>query len=139
MSVHILRLLSRFLAIAWTIVLTVMLLQAELKPLIPTGIPPAPPSIERELLFSLLHVIAFGLLFGLWVLSFIEQVPLKRLLLVCFICLLLYGIGIELIQAQSAAGRSAQITDILANGLGMGLAAYGYIYFFSRFNQKQLA
>lgn len=38
------------IALAWTIYLCILLVQPEQQPLIPTTLPPGPPSFERELL-----------------------------------------------------------------------------------------
>jgi VanZ family protein len=113
------------LAITWTLCLTVLLLQPELNPVIPTGIQPAPPSLEREILFTIAHLIFFGITALLWSFALKKDLALAMALLIAGLFLVSYGFVTELAQG-TVAGRTPQISDILANttGICIGLALF---------------
>jgi VanZ family protein len=113
------------LALAWTLYLTILLLQPELHPIIPTGIPTAPPSFEREVFFTVVHLVFFGITAVLWAFALEKEMSLTMALLIVAIFLLSYGFVIELAQG-TVQGRSPQIWDILADivGVSLGLALF---------------
>lgn len=119
------RILRWVLALSWTFYLTVLLLQPEMNPVIPTGIPTAPPSFEREILFTIAHLIFFGLTALFWCLALEKELSPTMALLIAALFLCSYGFVTELAQA-TVPGRSPQLGDILANitGIGIGLALY---------------
>lgn len=113
------------LALAWTFFLTVLLLQPEVNQIIPTGIAPAPPSFEREALFTVAHLICFSLTALLWGFALSKDVPLTMSLVIAAVFLLSYGFVTELAQGN-VAGRSPQLGDIVANitGIVIGLSLF---------------
>ncbi len=115
--------LNKFLiwicAIGWTIFLSILLLQPEAQPIIPTGVRPAPPSLEREILFSSIHIVAMCFTSLIWCLTLNIRTN-KFGFLTLAIVLVAYGLGIEYLQGN-VAGRTAQWWDMLANGIGLGL------------------
>jgi VanZ family protein len=109
----------------WTIFLTILLLQPEAQPIIPTGIPPAPPSFERELFFSSLHFLFFGITALLWCISISNYFELPLTLLSVALFIASYGLVTEFAQMM-IPGRGTQIWDMAANILGvmLGIAVY---------------
>ncbi|MEL6524894.1 MAG: VanZ family protein [Chloroflexota bacterium] len=119
-------------AISWTIFLSILLLQPSAQPVINTGVQGAPPSFERELLFSTGHVLTFGFTFLLWCWALALRIQ-WQLVALCAV-LMLYGVLAEQVQS-TVPGRSAQWWDMLANGLGV-LIAYGTWHAYERFDAK---
>ncbi|MEL6405047.1 MAG: VanZ family protein [Chloroflexota bacterium] len=119
-------------AIGWTIFLSILLLQPSAQPVINTGVQGAPPSFERELLFSTGHVLTFGFTFLLWCWALALRIQ-WQLVALCAV-LMLYGVLAEQVQS-TVPGRSAQWWDMLANGLGV-LMAYGAWHAYERFDAK---
>jgi VanZ family protein len=119
------RILRWAFALVWTFYLTVLLLQPEMQPIIPTGIQPAPPSFEREILFTIAHLIFFSLTAIFWCLALEKELSLSMALLIAAIFLCSYSFVTELAQA-TVPGRSPQIGDMLANltGICIGLALF---------------
>jgi VanZ family protein len=113
------------LALVWTFYLTVLLLQPELKPIIPTGIPSAPPSLEREIEFTIAHLIFFSLTAIFWCRALETELSLTMTLLLAVIFLFSYSFVTELAQS-TVPGRTVQIGDVLANitGISIGLALF---------------
>lgn len=107
------------ITITWTIFLSILLLQPENQPIIPTGVQPAPPSLSREILFSSVHIIAMSLTALLWCFAFnIRDSTFGVVSLI--IVLVSYGLVVEYLQG-SVPGRTAQWWDMLANSMGIGL------------------
>lgn len=113
------------IALAWTLYLTILLLQPELQQLIPTGIPPAPPSLEREIFFTVMHLFFFGTTAVLWCFALEKELAPTMALLIAAIFLLSFGFVTELAQG-TVAGRTPQMGDMLANitGVCLGLALF---------------
>jgi VanZ family protein len=114
------------ITLIWTAFLTVLLLQPEVQQIIPTGIPPAPPTLEREIFFTIAHLAFFGLTAVLWSFALSKDLPLPMTLLIAALFLLSYGFVSELAQGN-VAGRSPQIGDMLANATGICLGL-GFFY-----------
>lgn len=122
------------ITLLWMVALTIVLLQPIDQQIIPTGVKPAPPSFMRELFFSTVHGIAFGITAILWTWTLHNHIPLRRAMWSAVILLFFYGLSTEWIQSQSP-GRSAQLIDVLANVLGSVIGAwliYGWITNFLR-------
>jgi len=105
------------LASLWTLFLTIYLLQPENQPVIPQPIPTAPPSFQREVLFTSLHLITFGFTAWLWCFA-LAKTALNESLWLVAIVLLGYGLSIEFIQSN-IPGRNTQVWDMVANGVGI--------------------
>ena len=111
------------IAIGWTALLFILLVQPDDQRLIETGIPRGPNTIERELFFTAMHLLAFGLTCGLWHRLLLRYAPLESsLLCACGISLALGGLT-EMLQAFSPE-RYPSLGDLAANCAGTLLAAW---------------
>ncbi len=110
------------LAIGWSLLLSVLLLQGEAHPLIDLGLPRGDNTLLRELAFSTLHLLAFGatLLCWHWALPRGWH-GRSRLVAACFITLSL-GIATEILQGYTL-DRHASWLDLVANISGALIAA----------------
>lgn len=120
---------NRFLrwgfVLAWTLFLTVLLIQPSAQQIIPTGIPEAPPSFEREVFFTCIHLLFFGFTAVLWCFALEKELLPTMTLLIAAIVLLSYGFVMEYAQG-TIPGRTPQWNDIVANitGVVLGLAFF---------------
>lgn len=103
-------------ALGWTTLTLVTLLQSSSQPVIGPAAPPGPPPLERELLLTFGHIIAFSILTALWwwALSVVFN-PRTALVLAVLIALTL-GTLTELAQA-AVPDRSASWEDLAVNWL----------------------
>lgn len=105
-------------ALFWTVWIGILLVQPERQPLIYTGIPPAPSTLEREILFTTAHIIAFIALTGLWRWALLAHLsPLKALMAAAGFALV-FGAVTEWLQ-NFAPDRHASMIDLAANVLGV--------------------
>jgi VanZ family protein len=111
------------MALAWTVWISIILIQPESQPVIDIGVRPAPPSLEREIVFTTLHIIAFSLMTGLWWWAFYERWPLKRALIAAVILAIIMGAFTESMQSF-APDRYPSWNDFIANFTGALLTAY---------------
>jgi VanZ family protein len=113
------------IALAWTLYLTILLLQPELQPILPTGLPPAPPSLEREIFYTSMHLLFFGITAVLWCFALEKDLSLVMVMLIAALFLVSFGFVTELAQG-TVAGRTPQVSDMLANitGVCLGLALF---------------
>ena len=125
------------IAIIPTMLLTVLLLQPENQPIIPTGVQPAPPSLGREILFSTMHVLTFAFTAWLWCFALNITADSKPQLIILVICLLAYGLSVEYLQS-SVPGRTAQWWDMLANSIGIISACFIWIWFQKRIERQKI-
>ncbi len=109
------------LAIGWSLLLTLLLLQPEADPLIDLGLPGGQ-SLGREILFSALHLLAFALTCFLWFWTLRSSLPLRGSLLAAVLIALALGIGTEALQSLTL-DRHASVFDLLANIGGVLTAA----------------
>ena len=108
-------------AIIFTLLLTLLLLQPEADPLIDLGLPGGQ-SLWREILFSALHLIAFALTCVLWFWTLRSALPLRGSLLAAVLVALALGISTEALQSLTL-DRHASVFDLLANIVGVLTAA----------------
>lgn len=99
------------IALAYTALLTLMLLQSSSNPYIGPAAPPGPPDPVRELLLTIAHIIGFALLVAIWWKAF---APSSRPLLLAVLIALTLGIVTELLQ-NFVPDRSASLFDLLTN------------------------
>lgn len=120
---------SWIIAIGWTLIFSYLLIQPEQQATIHTIVQPAPPSLEREILFTSLHLLTFSFTAWIWCLALCPTEEDQSLLIALGLILLIYGGGAELLQMQ-IPGRTAQWWDMTANILGIlagiGLWVFGY-------------
>lgn len=78
---------------------------------------------------KLLHAFAYFALIWGWLLVFRNRQNIKSKLLI-FICLILFGIILELLQGSMMLHRSADWKDVVANAFGLlaGLVTFKYMY-----------
>lgn len=109
------------LAIGWTLLLTLLLLQPETEPLIDLGLPGGQ-SLWREIFFSALHLLAFALTCILWFWTLRSALPSRKSLLAAAVIALALGITTEALQSLTL-DRHASMIDLLANFGGVLIAA----------------
>lgn len=102
------------LAILWSLLLTLFLLQPEADPLIDLGLPRGDSTIQRELFFSTLHLLAFALTCLVWFWALRGRFnPRSSLFAAVFIAIAL-GIVTEALQSLTL-DRHASLIDLIAN------------------------
>lgn len=110
------------IALAWSALLTVLLLQGEADPVIDLGLPRGDNTLARELAFSAVHLLAFGFtcLCWFWALS-ADARPKTSLLAAVFIAIAL-GCSTEFLQTTTL-DRHFSLLDLAANIAGVLIAA----------------
>ncbi len=110
------------LAILWSLLLTLFLLQPEADPLIDLGLPRGDSTVQRELFFSALHLLAFALTCMMWFWALLGAFnPPISLFAAIFIAIAL-GIVTEALQSLTL-DRHASLIDLSANIGGALIAA----------------
>lgn len=122
-------------ALSWMIFLSVLLLLPELHPVMP-GVQAAPPSLEREILFSSMHLLTFAFTAGIWLFALDLSFDTPRLLFALAMVLVAYGLTTEYLQTM-VPGRSAQWWDMLANSIGIVSGWLIWQFLVLRHNLKQ--
>ena len=109
-------------ALAWSLLLTLLLLQGEADPVIDLGIPRGENTLAREAIFATVHLLAFGAtcLFWFWALPRRLR-PGKSLIAACLISTAI-GIATEFLQTYTL-DRHASWIDLAANIGGVLIAA----------------
>ncbi len=105
------------LALVYTALLLVLLLQSNDAPLIPTGVPYGPSTLMREFFFGSVHLVSFCVLTALWWWTLLTHRTSRQALLAA----IMIGLCISLLTewGQSMVpDRSAQLSDIAANFSG---------------------
>lgn len=116
------------IALAWLLLLTVLLVQPSSQPVIGPPAPPGQPSLAREVMLAAGHVGGFALLalLGWWALS--ASLPARRALFVVVSFALIYGAITEAAQVFSIH-RSPSLFDLAINwAVTLGIAAWIAIY-----------
>ena len=104
-------------AIAWTILLCILLVQPDDRRLIETGIPRGPNTLPRELFFAAAHLLAFAMTCFLWFRAWSRRMAWRRsLALACGMALFIGGVT-EALQAFSPE-RYPSFGDVAANCVG---------------------
>lgn len=110
------------ITLVWTVFISIILIQPEQNPVISTGIPPGPNTLEREILFTTLHLIAFGTTCGLWFWAWFGHVSLSQSLLLAIVIAIIIGAVTEYMQSF-APDRYPSWIDFFANCTGALLIA----------------
>jgi VanZ family protein len=111
------------MALCWTALLLVMLLQSSSQPLVGPAAPPGPPTLEREIVLTLGHIVGFAGLTGLWWWALLLWRPTDKALVLAVMIALVIGVFTELAQA-AVPDRSASVFDLVVNGLTVSGTAW---------------
>ncbi len=110
-------------AIAWSVWITILLIQPEADPIINLGLPTGPQTFLRELFFTCTHLLAFALTCALWqwALSACMRIGAS---IVCA-CVIALGLGASTEYLQTLTpDRHPSWIDLIANCYGALLAAW---------------
>ncbi|MCY3834009.1 MAG: VanZ family protein [Chloroflexi bacterium] len=110
------------LAIGWSLLLTLLLLQPEADPVIDLGLPRGDSSLEREIFFIALHLLAFALTCSLWCWALARFVDRRASLYAAVLIAIGLGIATETLQSLTQ-DRHASPIDLIANLGGALIAA----------------
>ena len=110
------------LAILWSLLLTLFLLQPEADPLIDLGLPRGDSTIQRELFFSALHLLAFALTCLVWFRALRGRFNPRSSLMAAVVIAIALGIVTEALQSLTL-DRHASLIDLIANIGGALIAA----------------
>jgi len=122
MSVIKIPIVRWILVIIWTIFISIILVQPESDQLIDTGIPPGPPTLEREIVFTSAHLISFGITCALWFWAWFGHLSFPKSLLLGIIFAIVIGSITEYLQSYSPDRHSSWL-DFIANCTGALLMA----------------
>jgi len=114
------------LAIGWTLLLTLFLLQPEAEPLIDLGLPRGPNTIQRELFFSALHLLAFAITCLVWHGALRCAFNPRNSLFAALLVAIALGLATEALQSLTL-DRHASLIDLIAN-IGGALIAARFIW-----------
>jgi VanZ family protein len=108
-------------ALAWTALVTLLLVQSSSHPVVGPAAPPGQPSLEREIFLTSGHIVAFSILTFLWwwALLPISAHPLTHTIVIG----LILGLVTEWAQAL-VPDRSASLFDMATNVLVIGVTAW---------------
>ncbi|MFO7320758.1 MAG: hypothetical protein DIU68_003435 [Chloroflexota bacterium] len=101
-------------ALAYTVFVTILLVQSSTQPLVGPPAPPGPPDLQRELLLTLGHVVTFSLLVIIWWWAGKALLPAPRALFVAVGFALVFGLITELAQT-AMVDRQASLFDLAVN------------------------
>ncbi len=110
------------LAIGWTLLLTLFLLQPEAAPLIDLGLPRGDSTLLREFFFSSLHLLAFAWTCCLWFWTLSGKADPRHSLFAAVLIAIALGIVTEALQSLTL-DRHASLIDLIANISGVLIAA----------------
>lgn len=101
-------------ALAYTALVTVMLVQSSSQPIVGPPAPPGPPDLLRELELTMGHIVAFaGLVVLLWW-ALVALLPTPRALFVAVSFAIIFGLMTEVAQTL-VADRQASLFDLAVN------------------------
>lgn len=111
------------LALLYTALLSVALLQSSSRPVIGQPAPPGPPDLAREIILTTGHLITFtGLtLIWWWALRLVQ--PHRRAMTVTIIGVAIFGVLTELAQSR-VPDRGSSIEDLMANLLAVAVGTW---------------
>lgn len=101
-------------ALAFTLLVTVLLVQSSSQPLVGPPAPPGPPDLKREIELTLGHVGAFSGLVVLWWWALLAVLPPPRALFVTVGFAVIFGFMTEMAQTL-VADRQASLFDLAVN------------------------
>ncbi len=109
-------------AIAWSVWISILLLQPEANPIIDLGLPSGPQTLVRETFFTSLHVIAFATTCALWCWTWLGHLCLQSSLVIACVIAIALGAATEALQSL-APDRHPSLFDFAANVVGTFMAA----------------
>lgn len=109
-------------ALAWTLLLTILLLQGEADPLINLGLPSGANTLARELAFSAVHLLAFGFTCLCWHWALSASAAAERSALAAITIAITLGASTEFLQTATL-DRHFSWLDLGANFAGVLIAA----------------
>lgn len=124
---HLLMILSRpffrrVLALGFTLVATVMLVQSSTHPLLGPAAPPEPPDFKREILLTSGHIVVFCVIVLAWWWALLPNLPSGRALFVAVGFALLFGFITELAQSL-VPDRQVSAFDLAVNWITASITA----------------
>lgn len=102
------------LALAYTLFLTLLLIQSSGHPYVGQPAPPGPPDFRREVFLTTGHIIGFSVLTWLWWWTLLPKLPSHRALFASVGFALIFGAMTEFAQI-AVPDRSASWFDLLTN------------------------
>jgi VanZ family protein len=102
------------LAFAWTLLVTVMLVQSSSQPVVGPPAPPGAPDLTREIELTIGHIITFFVLVVLWWWALEPRLKGPRALFVAVGFALIFGVITELAQSI-VPDREASLFDLAVN------------------------
>jgi hypothetical protein len=81
----------RGLALCFTVLTTVLLVQSSSHPIVGPPAPPGAPDLKREIVLTIGHIVAFASLVVLWWSALLPDLPSRRALFVAVGFALIYG------------------------------------------------
>jgi len=110
------------LAIGWSLLLSLLLLQPEAEPVIDLGLPRGDSSLEREIFFSALHLLSFAVTCSLWFWALARYFAWRASVYAAIVVAIALGISTESLQSLTQ-DRHASPIDLIANLGGALIAA----------------
>lgn len=116
---HFVRLVShpmvrRLVALTFTLLATIMLVQSSSQPMLGPAAPPGPPDLKREMELTTGHVVVFSSLVILWWWALLPNLPFGSALFVAVGFALIFGVVTELAQSV-VPDRQLSLFDIGVN------------------------
>jgi VanZ family protein len=108
--------LRHVLALAWTLLATVLLVQSSSQPVVGPAAPPGAPDLIREIQLTFGHIVAFSTLVFLWWWAARVYLPSKRALFAAVVFAAMFSLITEAAQTFSA-NRSPSLYDLIVNWL----------------------
>lgn len=113
----------RALALGFTLLTTVMLVQSSGQPIVGPPAPPGAPDLKREIELTIGHIVVFTSLVVLWWWAFLPDLPSRRALFVAVGFALIYGVITELAQT-AVPDREVSLYDMAVNWCSTAIAAF---------------
>jgi VanZ family protein len=112
----------RAIALAFTLIATVLLVQSSSEPILGPAAPPGAPDLKREIILTIGHIVVFSSLVVLWWWALLPNLPARRALFVSVGFALIYGLITELAQSL-VPDRSGSLYDVAVNWGATSLTA----------------
>jgi VanZ family protein len=104
------------LAITWTLYSTVLLVQSSGNPVVGRPAPPGPPTMDREIILTIGHIVVFSTLVILWQWALSTFRPVRAALFVATGFAVIFGVISELAQF-AVPDRTVSLGDLSVNVL----------------------